>query len=50
MQKSKESLERKIENNKEHPHEVAQNLEMRFNKSTHTKESAVLPGLGSKNE
>ncbi len=50
MQKSKESVEKKIQNNKEHPHEVAQNIEMRFNKSAHTKESATLSGLGGKNE
>lgn len=50
MQKSKESVERKIENNRYHTHEVAENIEMRFKKSTHTKASAVLPGLGSEKQ
>jgi hypothetical protein len=50
MQKSKESLERKIENNRYHTHEVAENIEMRFKKSTHTKASAMLSGLGSDKE
>ncbi|NLZ49998.1 MAG: hypothetical protein GX895_14685 [Clostridiales bacterium] len=50
MTKSKESVERKIANNKNNQEAIAKNLEMRFKKSTHTKESAILSGLGSKLE
>lgn len=50
MQKSKESVERKIENNRYNTQEVADNIEMRFKKSTHTKESAVLSSLGTGEE
>ncbi|WP_163215717.1 hypothetical protein [Clostridium thermarum] len=50
MQKGKESLERKLKNNKYHTEEVSHNIEMRFKKSTHTKASAMLSGLGSDKE
>ncbi|NLP27837.1 MAG: hypothetical protein GX370_03555 [Clostridia bacterium] len=50
MTKSKESVERKIANNKDNQKAVAQNIELRFKKSAHTKESAILSGLGSRLE
>lgn len=50
MQKSKESVERKITNNKYNQEAIAENIEMRFKKSAHTKESAMLSGLGSRLE
>ncbi|NLM34338.1 MAG: hypothetical protein GX206_02780 [Clostridiales bacterium] len=47
MTKGKESVERKIANNKNNQEAIGDNLEMRFKKSAHTKESAMLSGLGS---
>lgn len=50
MQKSKESVERKLEKNKNHPHYEATEMVENFRKSSFSKESAVLPGLGSKKD
>jgi hypothetical protein len=48
MQKSKESVERKLDKNKAHSKDISAGIERNFNKSTHTNESAQMPGLGSK--
>ena len=50
MTKSKESVERKLDRNKAHAKDVSAGIERNFKKSTHTKESATMPGLGSKEE
>jgi hypothetical protein len=48
MQKSKESVERKLKINETKSDEVSRSIERNFRKSTHTSESAAMPGLGSK--
>ena len=46
MTKGKESVERKIANNKNNQEAIGDNLEMRFKKRSY-KKSAMLSGLGS---
>jgi hypothetical protein len=48
MQKSKESLERKLELNRTKADEISKTIERNFKKDSHTYESATMPGLGSK--
>ena len=47
MTKSKASVERKIQNNRNNPISTAESIEMNFKKSTKTEESAKLSGLGT---
>jgi hypothetical protein len=48
MPKSKGNVEDKIKLNNTHLHDNAKEIRENFRKSTHTVESATLPGLGTK--
>jgi nicotinamide mononucleotide (NMN) deamidase PncC len=50
MPKGKGTLERKLERNKAHSKDVTIAMERKVKKSTHTRDSAAMSGLGSTEE
>lgn len=47
MTKSKESVQRKIENNRNNPSNISESIEKNYKKSAKTEEGAKLSGLGT---
>ncbi len=48
MPKSKKTIDDRLQANKTAPHDEATEIVNNYRKSTHSRESAVLPDLGSK--